>query len=92
MNMPNRQLRAILAIAVIIFVALDFVRGTKAESTAVPSATAHFNPNTTYILAPANGAGEIRCKVLEVNGAWLRCEDRKLQWLNTNTMMSARDM
>jgi hypothetical protein len=93
MNKANRYLLGIIGITVVIvFVALDLVRETKAESTTVTSSTSHFNPNATYIFAPANGTGEIKCKVLEVNGAWLRCDDPKLQWINTNTMMYARDV
>ena len=93
MNKANRYLLGIIGITVVIvFVGLDLVRETKAESTTVTSSTSHFNPNATYIFAPANGAGEIKCKVLEVNGAWLRCDDPKLQWINTNTMMYARDV
>ena len=93
MNKSNRYLLGIIGITVVIvFVALDLVRETKAESTTVTSSTSHFNPNATYIFAPANGTGEIKCKVLEVNGAWLRCDDPKLQWINTNTMMYARDV
>ena len=93
MNKANRYLLGIIGITVVIvFVALDLVRDTKAESTTVTSSTSHFNPNATYIFAPANGTGEIKCKVLEVNGAWLRCDDPKLQWINTNTMMYARDV
>jgi hypothetical protein len=93
MNKANRYLLGIIGITVVIvFVALDLVRETKAESTTVTSSTSHFNPNATYIFAPANGTGEIKCKVLEVNGAWLRCDDPKLQWINTNTMMYSRDV
>jgi hypothetical protein len=93
MNKANRYLLGIIGITVVIvFVALDLVRETKAESITVTSSTSHFNPNATYIFAPANGTGEIKCKVLEVNGAWLRCDDPKLQWINTNTMMYARDV
>jgi hypothetical protein len=93
MNKGNRYLLGIIGItAVIVFVALDLVRETKAESTTVTSSTSHFNPNAMYIFAPANGTGEVKCKVLEVNGAWLRCDDPKLQWINTNTMMYARDV
>ena len=93
MNKANRYLLGIIGITVVIvFVGLDLVRETKAESTTVTSSTSHFNPNATYIFTPANGAGEIKCKVLEVNGAWLRCDDPKLQWINTNTMMYAMDV
>ena len=93
MNKANRHLLVIIGIAaVIVLVALNLVRETKAVSTTVTSSTSHFNPNGTYMFGPANGAGEIKCKVLEVNGAWLRCEDPKLQWINTNTMMSASDV
>lgn len=92
MNKLNRYLLGIIVIAAVMFMAVDVVRETKAESTTVTSFTSHFNPNATYLFAPANGAGEIKCKVLEVNGAWLRCDDSKLQWINTNTMMYARDV
>ena len=93
MNKVNPRLLAMIGIAVVIvFVALDLLRETKAESTTVTSSTSHFNPNATYMFAPANGAGEIKCKVLEADGAWLRCDDPKLQWININTMMYARDV
>ena len=92
MNKSNRPLLATIGIAVVIaLITLNVVRETKAESSTATSSTTHFNPNGTYLLTPANGSGEFRCKVLEVNGAWLRCDDAKLQWVNTNTMMYAKD-
>jgi hypothetical protein len=90
------QIRTTLSVAVVIaaavlLVTLNLVREIHAASPTVVASTAHFNPNKTYLLSPANGSGEFRCNVLEVDGAWLRCDDPKVQWVNTNTMMYAKD-
>jgi hypothetical protein len=82
---------AVVIAAAIPLVAINVVRETHAASPTIAASTAHFNRNNIYLLSPANGSGEFRCKVLEVDGAWLRCDDPKLQWVNTNTMMYAKD-
>ena len=91
MNKTRNSLSIVVIAAAVVLITLDLVRETNASSPTVAASTAHFNPNKVYLLSPANGAGEFRCKVLEVDGAWLKCDDPKLQWVNTNVMMYAKD-
>lgn len=70
---------------------LNIVRANNSEAPTVTASTAHFVPGKIYSLTPANAAGQIRCKVITVDGAWLKCEGEKFEWVNTNTMMYASD-
>ncbi|MBV8774167.1 MAG: hypothetical protein JO166_17815 [Deltaproteobacteria bacterium] len=73
------------------FLTLRIVRASSAEAPTGAASTAHFNSGHTYLLTPANGTGPIRCKVTAVDGAWLKCEGEKFEWVNTDTMMYASD-
>ena len=90
-NLKSFMLAAAVIVTFGVFLALSTVRANNAEAPTVTSSTAHFNPGKTYLLTPANGAGHIKCRVSTVDGAWLRCEGEKFEWVNTNTMMFASD-
>ena len=92
--MNNLKSYVLVAIGVTCLIAsftLNIARANNAEAPTVTSSTAHFNPGKTYLLTPANGTGQIKCRVTKVDGAWLKCEGGKFEWVNTNNMIYASD-
>ena len=69
---------------------LNIARASNTETPTRPAATGHFAPGRVYFLSPANGTGMIKCKVTEVDGAWLNCEGLN-QWTNSDAMLYAVD-
>jgi hypothetical protein len=90
-NLKSYLLATVGILSLVAALTLNVVRANNAEAPTIVSSTAHFNPGRTYLLTPANGTGKIRCKVTQVDGAWLRCEGESSEWVNTDTIMSASD-
>ena len=90
-NLKSFMLATVGIVSLAAFFTLNIVRANNAEAPTVTASTAHFNSGKTYLLTPANGTGQIKCKVTTVDGAWLKCEGEKFEWVNTNTMMYASD-
>ena len=91
MDYLKRYLFATVGIACLLTsLVISAAKANNAESSMVTSSTAHFNPGKTYLFAPANGTGKVKCKVIAVDGAWLSCEGSN-EWVNTNAMMFATD-
>jgi hypothetical protein len=78
-------------ISLVASLTLNIVGASKMEAPTIAASTAHFNESRTYLLTPANGSGQIKCKVNKVDGDWVRCEGESFEWVNTNTMMYAND-
>ena len=78
-------------VSLVASLALNVARAKNTEAPTIVAATAHFSPGRAYLLNPANGGSQIRCKVTEVDGAWIKCEGERAEWVNTNVMMSVRD-
>jgi hypothetical protein len=92
MNNPKSYLLA--AVGILFFVAglaLNLARANSVDTPTVVSSTAHFSPNRTYMLTPTNGAGQFKCKVIQIDGVWLKCEGEKFEWVNTDAMMYVSD-
>lgn len=90
-NLKSFMLATVGIVSLATFLTFNIVRANNAEASTVTASTAHFNPGKTYLLTPANTTGQIKCKVITVDGAWLKCEGEKYEWVNTNTMMYASD-
>ena len=90
-NLKSYVLATVGILSLVASLALNIVRAHNVEAQTTVSSIAHFNLNRTYLLTPANGSGQIKCKVSQVDGTWLKCEGEKFEWVNTNTMMSASD-
>jgi hypothetical protein len=90
-NLKSYLLATVGIISLVASLTINVVRATNAEAPTITAATAHFNPGRIYLLSPANGGSQIKCKVTEVDGAWIRCEGEHADWVNTNIMMLARD-
>jgi len=91
MNNLKSYLLATVGIACLVgSLTLNIVRAGNLDASTVAASTAHFNPGRTYLLSPANGSGNVNCKVTKVDGAWIRCEGTS-EWVNTNTMMYVSD-
>ena len=90
-NVKGYALATVGIVSLVASLTLNIVRANNAEAQTVASSTAHFNPDRTYLLTPANGGGQIKCKVSKVDGAWLRCEGESVRWVNTNALTSAID-
>jgi hypothetical protein len=90
-NLKGYLLATLGILSLVASLTINIVRANNAEAQTVTSSTAHFNPDRTYLLTPANGSGKIRCKVTKIDGAWLRCEGENSEWVNVDTMMSATD-
>jgi hypothetical protein len=90
-NLKSYVLAMIGVASLVASLTLNAARVSNAEAPTVVAGTAHFNPNRTYLLTPANGGSQIKCKVTQIDGAWLRCEGEHSDWVNSSTMMSARD-
>ncbi|HMF56549.1 MAG TPA: hypothetical protein VK619_09410 [Pyrinomonadaceae bacterium] len=90
--MNNLKSYVLAAVGILCLVASFTLNAVRANSEAptVASSTAHFNPGRTYLLNPANGGSQIKCKVTVVDGAWLACDGLN-EWVNTNAIMSASD-
>ncbi|PYS48245.1 MAG: hypothetical protein DMF68_13880 [Acidobacteria bacterium] len=89
-NLKSYLLAAVGIVSLIAAFTLNIVRANNAD-TATVSSTSHFKLGRTYLLMPANGTGNIKCKVTEVDGAWLGCEGLN-ELVNTNTMMTELDL
>jgi hypothetical protein len=90
-NLKSYMLAAVGIVSLVAALTLNIVRANNVETPTVVSSTAHFSPQRTYLLNPANGTGQIKCRVVEVDGAWLNCDGDKSEWVNTNTMMSVKE-
>lgn len=93
-NLKSYVLAIIGILSLVATLTLNVARANNAEApTTMTSSTGHFTRSRTYLLNPTNGTGEIKCKVVEVDGDWLRCEDEgsSSEWVNTNALMSAKD-
>lgn len=90
-NLRSYVLAAVGIVSLVASLTLNLVRANNPDAPTVVSSTAHFNPNRTYLLTPANGMGQFKCKVTQIDGAWLRCEGDKFEWVNTDTMMYVSD-
>jgi len=91
--MHNLKSYLLATVGVVSFVAsltLNIVRANNTAASTVAASTAHFNSGRTYLFSPTNGTGKIKCKVTEVDGAWLSCESSN-EWVNTNAMMYVSD-
>ena len=87
-NLKSYLLATVGIVSLVASLTLNIVRANNTEGSTVAASTAHFNPGRTYLFSPANGTGKIKCKVTEVDGAWLGCEGSN-KWVNTNAMMYA---
>jgi hypothetical protein len=90
-NLKSYALATVGIVSLVASLTINIVSANNAEASTVVSSTAHFHPNSVYLLTPANGGGQIRCNVSQVDGAWLKCGGEKFEWVNTNTMMYADD-
>ena len=90
-NLKSYVLAAVGILSLIASLTFNSVRANHVDAPTVVAATAHFNPGRTYLLNPANAGSQITCKVAEVDGTWLKCEDKGIQWVNTDTIMTATD-
>jgi hypothetical protein len=90
-NLKSYLLAAMGIMCLVATLTLNVVRANNTESPTVTSSTAHFIPQRTYLLNPANGGSQIKCRVVEVDGAWLKCEGESSEWVNTNAMMTVKD-
>ena len=88
-NLKSYLLATVGIVSLVVSLTLNIVRANTEAST-VAASTAHFNPGKTYRFSPTNGTGKIKCKVTEVDGAWLSCEGSN-EWVNTNAMMYVSD-
>ena len=89
-NLKSYVLATVGIVSLVASLTLNIVRANNTEASTVAASTAHFKQSRTYLLTPANGTGKIRCKVAEVDGAWLSCEGSN-EWVNTNAMTYASD-
>lgn len=92
--MNNLRSYVLAAVGIVCFVAsltFNLVKASSVDTPTVVSSTGHFNPNRTYLLTPANGSGQFKCKVMQIDGAWLKCEGEKFEWVNTDAMMYVND-
>jgi hypothetical protein len=85
------MLATVGVVCLVASVAVALVQSTRADAPTIVSSTAHFIPNRTYLLMPANGGSSITCKVLKIDGAWLKCEGDTHEWVNIDTIMFAED-
>ena len=90
-NLKSYLLATICIFCLVASLTLNIVRANNTEASTVVASTAHFKPGRTYLFSPANGTGKIKCKVTEVDGAWLSCEGSN-GWVNTNTMMYVSEL
>jgi hypothetical protein len=91
MNDRKTYLLATLGIvSLVASLTLNIARASNTDAPTLPASTSHFAPGKVYLLSPANGAGPIKCKVTEIDGAWLKCEGLN-QWINSDAMLSAVD-
>ncbi len=89
-NLKSYVLAIVGIVSLVAALTLNIVRANNAD-TATVSSTSHFKLGRTYMLMPLNGTGNIKCKVTEVDGAWLGCEGLN-ELVNTNAMMSVVDL
>ena len=89
-NLKSYALATVGIVSLVASLTLNMVRANNAE-TATVSSTSHFKLGRAYQLMPVNGTGNIKCKVTEIDGAWLGCEGLN-ELVNTNAMMSVVDM
>ena len=90
-NTRSYLLAAVGMLCLFASLTLNLVRANSVDAPTVVSSTAHFSPNRTYMLTPTNGAGQFKCKVSQIDGAWLKCEGEKFEWVNTDAMMYVSD-
>ena len=90
-NLKSYLLATVGIVSLVASLTLNIVRANNTEASTVAASTAHFNPGKTYLFSPANGTGKIKCKVTEVDGAWLSCEGSN-GWVNTNAMMYVSEL
>jgi hypothetical protein len=91
--MHDRKSYLLATVGIVSLVAsftLNLARASNTQASTQPASTAHFTPGRVYLLSPANGAGLLKCKVTEVDGAWLNCEGSN-QWTNSDAMLYAVD-
>ena len=90
-NLKSYLLAAVGIVSLVAALTLNIVRANNADTTTVSSSTSHFKLGRIYLLMPANGTGNIKCKVTEVDGAWVGCEGLN-ELVNTNAMQSVLDL
>ena len=90
-NLKSYLLATVGIVSFAVSLTLNIVRANNSEASTVAASTAHFNPGRTYLFSLSNGTGKIKCKVTEVDGAWLSCEGSN-GWVNTNTMMYVSEL
>jgi hypothetical protein len=90
MNKLRNNLLATVGIASLVCaLTIGGVRANNNQAT-VTSSTAHFSYGKTYVFNPVDGRGSRKCKVIQIDGAWLGCEGSS-EWVNTNAMMFAEE-
>ncbi len=77
-RLRSYTLAAISIGSLVISLALNVGHAHNLDAPTVVAGTAYFNPNRTYLLNSASGSEQIKCKVREVDGAWLKCEGENL--------------